>query len=407
MRWALQLYLTKMSSDTTLSLNHRKIISGALTRTELKTQLYHYDKLEGSNDIRLVVLPPGSFYSSVRCDIIHVDLAEAPDYEALSYTWAGEDGDKSLTGAILCGPDDQRIPITRNCEAALRHLRLERETRVLWVDAICINQTTLEERNHQVSIMSKIYRTASRVVVYLGEATRDSDEFIHLLNNKIYAYRSIQQAKLMLRRRWFKRLWVLQEITLARRAVVMCGDKTVQWRTLVEFYNMPFYRTHNSTNMHVSDNPSFANILLHYGLKGAQAIETLPKLFRATQQGDASDPRDKVFALLGIVEKDSHHQMVPDYGLSEMETFENLATYFVKRFGIVFLRSIFHGTSSWVFYWSHHTPRDPIHVGNSTSVAVENGVNILTIRGQRVISGFAMSIYGISRKYSVGIRVNN
>lgn len=385
-----------MSSNTTPSLSHRKIISGALTRTELRTDLYHYDKLEGRNDIRLVVLPPGSFYSSLRCDIIHVDLAEAPDYEALSYTWADENGDKSLTGAISCEPEDKRIPITRNCEAALRHLRLESETRVLWIDAICINQSMLEERNQQVSIMSKIYSTASRVVVYLGEATRDSDEFINFLNNKIEAQISsaqVKQANSMLRREWFKRLWVLQEIMLARRAVLMCGDKMVSWRMFADFCDTYHHRTYHSNDKHAqSDNVSFPEMLLHYGLRGAQPIERLPWMFCATQGGKASDPRDKVFALLGIVEKDSHPQMVPDYGLSSKKTFEDLATYFVRRFGIVFPSFSSEG-SSWVYDWLDGTPRKPIHVGNEAFVQdTESGSNRLIIRGKRVISGFVRLI---------------
>lgn len=378
-----------------------------LSKSERKTELYQYDNLGGKNDIRLVVLPPGSFYSTVRCDIIHVDLNKAPDYEALSYTWADADGDKSLTGVVSCGPEEKRIPITRNCEAALRHLRLERQTRFVWIDAICINQATVWERNHQVSIMSKICRAASRVVVYLGEATSDSDEFIYFLKNEMDVQLfniPIEQARSTLRRRWFRRLWVFQEITLARHAIVMCGDKTIPWNSLANFYSDNFNKLHGTTeNKGGQGTYKFTRMLLRYGLAGPQPIETLPQLFSATHQGQASDPRNKVFALLGIFERDSHPKMVPDYRLSELEIFENLAVYFVKRFGIVFstvtpsyggLTRSLEVSQTWVFDWSR-TPPTAIHVGNQSFFqSTEHGDKRLIIRGQRVVNGFAMPVQG-------------
>lgn len=294
--------------------------------------LYQYERLQGKNEIRLVVLPPGSIYSSVRCDLIHIDLDEAPDYEALSYTWAYENGDKFLSGTIFCGSDGNRIPITRNCENALRHLRLKSETRFLWIDAICIDQATLHERNSQVSLMSRIYRSASRVVVYFGKGNNDSDELFDTLNsmlNQSISTKQLEQAKQLFSFGWFKRLWVFQEITLARQAWVMCGNKTIQWRTLANFHNEYFNKIGHADDQHTKFNTcAHTRVLFQFGLCGIQRIDTFPQLFLATQSGRASDPRDKVFALLGLVEQDSHVDFIPDYGLSKSETLETLQSTF-------------------------------------------------------------------------------
>lgn len=104
--------------------------------------------------IRIVVLLPGKFHDPVCCTIATVDLHKV-QYDALSYTWAIEDGDDRKTGRIHL--PDGVLPITENCEAALRQLRLRSDPRQLWVDAICIDQSNVRERNHQVGQMDQIY----------------------------------------------------------------------------------------------------------------------------------------------------------------------------------------------------------------------------------------------------------
>jgi hypothetical protein len=104
--------------------------------------------------IRLVVLLPGKLQDPICCTI----TAASPyseKYEALPYTWATEDGDDQKTGRVHC--PNGIIPITENCEAALRQLRLESMPRQLWVDAICINQSSIKERNNQVGLMAKSF----------------------------------------------------------------------------------------------------------------------------------------------------------------------------------------------------------------------------------------------------------
>jgi hypothetical protein len=100
--------------------------------------------------------------SIVRCKLSHVTFGEKPQYEALSYTW-GDPND--LEDIIING---LKIKVRANLYSALRHLRTK-EPRVLWADAICIDQGNFQERTYQVGLMDYIYTRASCVLVWLGE----------------------------------------------------------------------------------------------------------------------------------------------------------------------------------------------------------------------------------------------
>lgn len=101
-------------------------------------------------------------------DVWDYYLDSKPPYEALSYTW----GDEESACWILL--DGLPFHIRPNLRHALRRLRQPRHTRVIWVDAICIDQTGTDEKSVQVLMMGRIYAGARRVVAWLGEETFDS-----------------------------------------------------------------------------------------------------------------------------------------------------------------------------------------------------------------------------------------
>lgn len=90
-------------------------------------------------------------------------------YTALSYTW----GDPLVTTSIFINSIE--IQVTLNLEAALRHIRHQSQTVILWVDALCINQRDISEKNHQVRMMGEIFSGAQLVIAWLGIASDDSD----------------------------------------------------------------------------------------------------------------------------------------------------------------------------------------------------------------------------------------
>lgn len=115
------------------------------------------------DEIRLIRLLPGQWSDEVHCHLFDVHLHNNPQYEALSYVW----GSAKVKRYIQLNA--QPHATTMNLESALRHLRHVHQEMVLWVDALCINQTDTDERTHQVKLMGGIYKNCRNVVVYLGD----------------------------------------------------------------------------------------------------------------------------------------------------------------------------------------------------------------------------------------------
>ncbi len=153
---------------------------------------YHYKPLENDYQcIRLLRLMPGPHLAAgIECELFHTKIKNCPPYEALSYTW----GDASQTTII--GLSGCPFPATVNLDVALRYLRSTSEPRVLWVDAVCINQGDLEEQAAQVKMMWEIYKNASRVVVWLGPEMGDSAVAMESIGSRE------SQTKYVARQKW-------------------------------------------------------------------------------------------------------------------------------------------------------------------------------------------------------------
>ena len=135
-------------------------------------QSYPYRSLTSPRAIRVIRLNPSPHISDpLSCKLVEISLDKPPKYEALSYTWGR--GHDSLS--VNDGESKSDIPITKSCHAALARLRRESKPRDIWVDAVCINQADLGERNSQVLMMGDIYKLAAQVVIWLGDADEESD----------------------------------------------------------------------------------------------------------------------------------------------------------------------------------------------------------------------------------------
>jgi len=184
---------------------------------------YHHSCLSlGPDTIRLLRLKPCKDQSTakIHCELFDYNLQDPSQrthlYDALSYVW----GNPKVTRPIYIGQLERKLPVTTNLYAALLHLRNSSLERIIWIDAICIDQKNGEEKAQQIPLMAKIYSQASRVLVWLGEAANNSGQAleeiraagrkaIHSLNNE-----TIQLAVLkLLERDWFQRIWV-RELTL-------------------------------------------------------------------------------------------------------------------------------------------------------------------------------------------------
>lgn len=177
---------------------------------------YEYTNLNYKlgQEIRLCVLLPGDSDNPLQCEIIHVNLEDEPYYEAVSYTWAGEDGDASLSRSIHCG-SNRVIPITANCDTVLHQLRNCALRRRLWIDAVCINQANLNERSHQVGLMDRIYSKARSVRICIKDDAIPPEwhgykESFRLLRDEHVCdvAKALQFLTRLLSLRYFKRVWV-------------------------------------------------------------------------------------------------------------------------------------------------------------------------------------------------------
>lgn len=135
---------------------------------------YEYRPLDrDKKSIRLMSLHPAEdVEAELCCDILEArcDSDDSPDYEAISYVWEGQVPNEDQY--IICKDDKtnpKKLLITRNSATVLRHLRKNDDLRVLWMDSICIDQSSTQDRNHQVLLMGDIYTHALRVLIWLGE----------------------------------------------------------------------------------------------------------------------------------------------------------------------------------------------------------------------------------------------
>jgi Heterokaryon incompatibility protein (HET) len=193
---------------------------------------YRYSRLSHNKNIRLLrLLSNKENQEELRCELFEYSLgisdkATRP-YEALSYCWGSEENLKSIL------VDNSSFKITQNLYYALSTLQDDSISRIIWIDAICINQTSDEEKSEQIQYMPEIYAKASRVIVWLGEAhgegngqydkeTQGNEERDGSVEQAIEAIRLVGEdpTKLsdmkqftpailkLLQRNWFRRIWV-------------------------------------------------------------------------------------------------------------------------------------------------------------------------------------------------------
>ncbi|KAF2187518.1 HET-domain-containing protein [Zopfia rhizophila CBS 207.26] len=305
---------------------------------------YHYSSLlPGPDSIRLLRLMPHEDEATpIQCQLFNYSLHESKGshrYDALSYVWGGSDKPQSIS------IDNHDLPVTANLHAALSRLRNHSFERIIWVDAVCIDQENLKERGHQVQLMAKIYSKANRVIVWLGDRADDSDRAVEEIlvaagkqSTHSPAYKMPQQAILaLLQRPWFRRIWVLQEVAAARCVRIMCGP--------MEIDGYAFCSGLESLTHSYKACPDLRNLIrsVIYLIREANFrpacktsssdrvsldIRPLGELVDMFHTHEAYDRRDKVYALLGMSsDNPSAAGLSPDYKIPWNQLFQYLVKY--------------------------------------------------------------------------------
>ncbi|KAK5317888.1 hypothetical protein LTR93_008529 [Exophiala xenobiotica] len=303
-----------------------------------------------STCIRLIDILPRDGRNEIRCNIRHVELTKvaALDYVALSYVWGDPHGPRH---AIQINQGQYHVLhnlynfLENNAEAGIQNL---------FVDAICIDQSNATEKNHQVRLMSTIYRGASMVLAWLGPSADHSDELFDFMNNlpmdqewghvrdliKIlrkdnatnFSVALAASAKICSRDYW-SRAWILQEFYLAERLELSCGMKRVphiRWKCLWRVFDCmippPF---------HITEQGLLQTIKHSHGgkfqgqwdlIKAERGDLSLTRLVLHFNHLQCRDPHDKFYAFLGLAE--DIDQLPVNY---EMPIAQLLATFLATR----------------------------------------------------------------------------
>ncbi|KAN0105923.1 HET domain containing protein [Hyaloscypha variabilis] len=349
------------------------------------------------SQIRLVAIMRSETNEVVECTVAHYPFNEETnrglEYEALSYVW----GDTTVTVPIKL--NGQTFQATRNLEAALRSLRHHHNGRLIWIDAICINQRSIEERNQEVPRMDQIYRNAVRVVVWLGCETEpgepppvgldprrdnhiDNDTFalldllanadeddpndaamiLHRTGNEIYAITLLAR---FFSRPWFRRIWIFQEVGLAKVATIMYGHSSMDWDRFTQAVEA-LNRTLRSRNRHVwrLTNAVAADKVRRCRMQTLQTQQDNPPahfqledLLWQTRHCRMTDPRDRLYGLLGLVKgrMSGESLLEIDYAKPVADVFLGLSVFMIQR-GLLSetlcsVTSPIDGLPSWVTNW--------------------------------------------------------
>lgn len=145
----------------------------------LPTYLYGYQPLDRhQQQIRLLKLMPGKPQDPIRAELLPVSLLTAtrPAYETISYVW----GDSIKTAWLdISG---RVLPVPMNTASALRRMRRVDCERILWIDAICINQDDHDERGQQVALMHWIFSSSSGNLIHLSDSESMAERIVRLVN---------------------------------------------------------------------------------------------------------------------------------------------------------------------------------------------------------------------------------
>ncbi|OAL07129.1 hypothetical protein IQ06DRAFT_288897 [Phaeosphaeriaceae sp. SRC1lsM3a] len=255
--------------------------------------------------------------------------------------------------------------ITRNLDIALRHLRNPCESRLMWVDALCIHQLDKVEKSSQVAMMGKIYSFAIRVLIWLGPDADRSDEAFSLLRNlgnevemdwETLVMRPSNQCdsvdwadtrlvlpfkagqlipvQAFLERPYFRRAWIRQELVLAKEAIVHCGLQNMNWNNFRCAVACLRQKASYEEAIESGTWPRFWESIQvsYYVCRMSQGLFGFSTLRYSQRAADCYDNRDRIYSILSLLnDEDRNLNILPDYTLSV----ENLFLDIVRRIVVV------------------------------------------------------------------------
>lgn len=351
--------------------------------------------------------------AAARCSMKTISLDEGIQYNALSYEWGDPQGEevRSWEGqtAII---NDMEVKITTNLHAALIYVRRHMSVTTMvapdscfWIDVVCVNQEDLSERGQQVSLMEKVYSRAHYVLLWVGVDRNESemaidfikeaclergrlgdkipsDWYVQRLTNSEYQGHWIAVCHL-LRRSFWRRSWIIQEIVLARHPVLHCGNSAVMATATFTFVADLVQLMSTSTDY--GRRPDILSRVL-LAIREVYHIcecrknyeeDLLPQrsllhLLEKLSWTLVTDPRDKAYSLLGIARPYDGARLSIDYHVSSAQVFKNTAAYIIegtRNLDILTEASLTNPSlPTWVPDWADPESINPLIAGTNKAV---------------------------------------
>ena len=298
--------------------------------------------------LQLITLKPSEDPSApIECSKRVFDIAKAPPYKALSYAWGnsrkvisytrkdgppyadGEESDSVPVVEVPISLDGHDVKIRQTLYQALQSIRLTTAETTVWIDALCTQPAEMKSRAAWALQLKEIYKGAEEVVIWLGEGTKDMLAGMAFLED-FWEERPKLGAKLgeylfgegapvpweglckLFRAEWWTRVWTVQEFLTATKLSVQCGNRAVHWRNLLEFTTFvdrewSSYKTSSERSALLQPMVELVRERHQYiCLRDEYIIGRgcpLEELWQATKRHESWDPRDKIYALIGVTEK--------------------------------------------------------------------------------------------------------
>ncbi|KAJ4248603.1 hypothetical protein NW757_008251 [Fusarium falciforme] len=322
----------------------------------LGDKAYQYRPLE-EQSIRLIRISPER-KTMIKCEIIHVSLEDPPRYIAVSYAW----GDPRDTRRIEI--EGCPISVSASLHGAFQALRQRVESVLVWVDALSIDQQNRDERAQQVQLMPDIYSNAESVAIWLGPEEDDSSSAVDFLGQVAAQAKYPDKVSRLLtagarngdlaavvslfERDYWRRLWVVQEVFNAREIYVYCGTTKLSWDSyqlasdaFSEHRGDMAFRNDQIEGRRAVISPdqfSYAQVLIYQGPASLPDLRAymedgegaLLEILRACRRKLASDPRDKLFGLLGVLPDEIRNEFRADYNLPVKDVYTEVVDYLLK-----------------------------------------------------------------------------
>lgn len=335
--------------------------------------------------IRLLTIYPANSQDniSIQCSLFHVSLNDHPDYHALSYAWSDGVSNDIVPQEITV--DGGKLTVTPNLAAALKARRERGLGHVpIWIDAICINQDDINEKSHQILKMRQIYAQAQVVTVWLGierddskaafdmirrinQQGENSGEWIKdslLTRNNSTEWRALYHV---LRRSWWRRIWIIQEMVAAKDAMIYCGSDELHPFDISGCLDVLIKQQRIQRPLLLKQE----GLVLEYGTFSLAGTyfhrepwenDSLLRTLYKTGPASGSDPRDKIYAILNLANDSSEIVPHPDYNISIADTYKQVTINIIESSNSLQILSlagrpvyerILSGLPTWVPDFSH------------------------------------------------------